>query len=86
MTRLASRLTNDGDLVLASSKYRDQSRNKADVLKRFADLLCQASQPRKQRVPTRPGRAAEERRLAEKKARGRLKKERGAVRGTRLEE
>ena len=78
MTRLASRLTNNGDLVLTSSKHRDQARNRAEVLKRLAELLSDASRPRKRRVPTRPSPAAEERRLAEKKAHGRRKKERAS--------
>ena len=86
MTRLASRLTNGGDIVLTSSKYRDQSRNRADALIRLSELLAEASRPRKRRVPTRPSRAARERRLSEKKAHGRLKKERGALRGARSEE
>ena len=86
MTRLASRLTNDGDIVLTSSKYRDQSRNRTDALIRLSELLADASRPRKRRVPTRRSRAAEERRLAEKKAHGRRKKERGAARDARHEE
>jgi len=76
MTRLASSLTNDGDLILTSSKYRDQSRNRAEALRRLAEMLSDASRPRKQRTPTRPTRAAKERRLAEKKAHGRRKQER----------
>jgi ribosome-associated protein len=76
LEQLATRLTTAGDLVLSSGAYRDQPRNRAAVLERLRALLAAAAVPRKRRRPTRPSAAARERRLAAKKARGALKRDR----------
>jgi len=76
LARLASRLTGDGELVLTSGAYRDQSRNRAAVLERLATVLRAALRRRRRRKPTRPSKAAIERRLAEKRARADRKRER----------
>ncbi|HSQ00206.1 MAG TPA: aminoacyl-tRNA hydrolase, partial [Candidatus Dormibacteraeota bacterium] len=54
----------------------DQSRNRAAVLERLRALLAAAAVPPRPRRPTRPSKASKERRLAAKKARGALKRER----------
>jgi ribosome-associated protein len=55
---------------------RGQARNRELALGRLRDRLAEAlTRPRKRR-PTRPSRAAAERRLAEKRARSRRKRER----------
>ena len=55
---------------------RGQARNRELALGRLRDRLAEAlARPRKRR-PTRPSRAAAERRLAEKRARSRRKRER----------
>jgi ribosome-associated protein len=76
LTQLASRLTTDGVLVLSCATSRDQSRNRAAVLERLRALLAAAVVPPKPRRPTRPTASSRERRLAGKKARGALKRER----------
>ena len=76
LRRLASRLTVKGELVLSCATSRDQSRNRAAVLERLRTLLAAAVIPPKPRRPTKPSAAARERRLAAKKARGALKRER----------
>ena len=77
MSQLASRLTVDGVLVLSCATSRDQSRNRVLVLERLRDLLAKAAVPPRPRRPTKPSAGAKERRLAAKKARGALKRERG---------
>ena len=74
MARLASRLTRDGELVIACDTHRDQPRNRETAIHRFQRLLSQAISVPKPRRPTRPSRAAKERRLSEKKQRSRLKR------------
>ena len=75
-TVLASRLTEDGELVLASSVTRSRERNIQDVLDRMAEMLARAlRRPRKRRA-TRPTRASRERRLKSKKQRGATKRQR----------
>ncbi|MBV8799952.1 MAG: aminoacyl-tRNA hydrolase [Alphaproteobacteria bacterium] len=76
------RMTKDGVLVLHGNRFRDQQRNRDDVRARLIDLLQRASVAPKPRKRTRPTRAAKEKRLEEKKTRGRLK----AARSKRIEE
>jgi ribosome-associated protein len=64
---LANRITDDGVLVLTASEHRSQTRNREAVLARFATLLGDALKERRRRRPTRPSRAAKERRLADKR-------------------
>jgi ribosome-associated protein len=78
--RLAGKLTADGDLIVASDLTRDQGRNRTDAEMKLAAIVRAALVRPKSRRPTRPGRAATERRVDEKKARGRVKQGRG--RGT----
>jgi ribosome-associated protein len=73
LARLTSRLTSTGDIVLSSSVHRDQARNREAVLERLAALLDGALRAPHRRVPTGPTQSARERRLAEKRARGKLK-------------
>jgi ribosome-associated protein len=74
--RLASRLTSDGDLVLASDEERSQSANAESVVRRFAQMLREALQRPKPRRATRPTRGSRERRLTEKRHRGETKRDR----------
>jgi ribosome-associated protein len=76
MTRLGARLTRDGALVLSSDAYRDQPRNRAAVLERLRELLAEAVAVPKRRRPTKPSRAARDRRLTEKRQHGERKRER----------
>ncbi len=70
------RVTLDGDLVLTSQRFRDQGRNVADCLEKLRGMLAAVATPPKRRRPTRPGRAARERRLAAKKHLADKKRER----------
>jgi ribosome-associated protein len=70
------RMTKGGVLVLHGRRFRDQQRNREDVRARLFELLAQANLEPKRRRPTKPPRAAKEKRLQEKKIRSRLKRER----------
>lgn len=74
--RLANRINNDGVLQVDCDTSRSQAANRAEATERFAELLRDALRKRKRRVPTRPGKAARERRLKQKKQRGDLKRSR----------
>ena len=76
LERLAGRITSSGDLVVRSSRTRDQVRNRADARERLAELLRAALVRPRRRVATRPGRGAVERRLTGKKRRGQIKQAR----------
>ena len=67
-TRFARRITTEGELVLSSQRFRDQGRNVADVLEKLRAMLEEVATAPRRRKPTRPGRAARERRLRDKRA------------------
>jgi ribosome-associated protein len=73
LDRLSAR-TVDGVLVVVASEHREQRRNRIAARDRLAGLVGAALlPPPPARRPTRPSRAARERRVDEKKQRGRLK-------------
>lgn len=76
LQRHGARITQDGDLILQSQKYRDQPRNTEDCLNRLREMLLEAARPPVKRRPTRPSRGSKERRLQDKKARSTRKKNR----------
>ena len=74
--RIASRLTEDGSLILASEKYRSQHRNREEVRERFLELVKAGLVPVKKRRPTKPTRTSVEKRIKSKKIRGEIKRNR----------
>lgn len=76
LEKLASRLTNEGVLMIVSQEHRSQSANREAALTRFILLLQQTLKPVRKRIPTRPGLAAREARLVLKKQRQGLKAKR----------
>ncbi len=77
MARRDRRLTDDGVMVIQARRFRDQARNRDDARARLIDILRVALTPPKKRLATRPTRASKERRLAGKKQRGTVKRNRG---------
>lgn len=73
------RISSDGVLIIKSQRYRSQDRNRQAALTRLADLIRATMQPRKKRVPTRPGKQAERRRLEAKSRRSAIKQTRRKV-------
>ena len=57
------RVTREGEVVITSSRFRDQGRNVADCLEKLRAALAEVSTPPKPRRPTRPTRASREKRL-----------------------
>ena len=74
LSRLATRITKDGVLVITSQRHRTQRANRAAAVERFAELLREALKRQRVRKKTRVPRAVKERRLEAKKRRGRVKK------------
>jgi ribosome-associated protein len=75
-TKLANRLTADGQLRVVSAATRSQAQNRALAIERFREILARALAVPKRRRPTRPSRATKERRLAEKRRQSERKRER----------
>jgi ribosome-associated protein len=64
-----SRITSEGDLLIASQRYRDRERNRLDCLEKLSAMLQAAAVAPKPRRKTKPSAGSKERRLAEKKRR-----------------
>lgn len=73
------RINSDGVLVIKAQQSRSQERNRQAAVRRLAELLQQALQKPKKRIPTRPGKKAKQKRLDEKSRRSALKKSRGRI-------
>jgi ribosome-associated protein len=76
-SRLANRVTAEGDIVVAVQDTREQARNRDIAVQRVAELIARAMVKPKSRVKTRPSRAAREARLRVKKLRSADKRLRG---------
>jgi ribosome-associated protein len=66
-SKLAARINDNGELILASQKSRSQVANKEDVIERLQKLLEKALLPVVKRKKTRPSAEAKEERLMKKK-------------------
>ena len=71
--RLAARLTSAGEILITSSRTRDQGRNREDAHQKLADVLRKALERPKRRRKTKPSRGAVEKRLERKKQTARKK-------------
>ncbi len=73
LERHARRITQDGELVLTSQRFRDRARNVADCMEKLHALLDEvAVAPRKRRA-TKPTKASRERRVEQKRKRSAVK-------------
>jgi ribosome-associated protein len=69
-----SRMTQDGVLVIEARRFRTQEQNRHDAEARLVALIQKALAQPKQRRPTRPGAAAQAKRVDTKKHRGTIKR------------
>jgi ribosome-associated protein len=72
-----SRMTDEDVLVIDARTHRTQGQNRENARERLADLVRRALVRPKRRRPTRPGKAAKQRRLDTKKRRAERKRGRG---------
>ena len=70
---LASRITNEDELIIHSSEERSQHANLERAYARMESLIINAAKVPRLRRPTKPGRAAREERLNSKRRRGEKK-------------
>ncbi len=73
----ASRLTNDGVLIITAQRHRSQDRNRQEAQAALVELIRSATVVPIKRRPTRPTRASRERRMDEKTHRAGIKRGRG---------
>lgn len=76
LTKFASRITVDGEILISSQRYRDQGRNVEDCLEKLRELVAKAATRPKSRRPTKPRAGDVQRRLDAKKISGAKKQSR----------
>jgi len=77
---LANKITNEGEIVIASEEERSQRINLERAYFRMEAIIASAARLPKKRQPTKPSKAARERRLEAKKKQGVKKAERAKSR------
>src|SRR5262249_40319952 len=76
LSKFASRLTNEGELIITSQRFRDQQRNAQDCLDKLREMLVAAARKPTVRRPSKPTRASQARRLDAKRANAHKKRQR----------
>ena len=74
--RLGSRLTSDGTLIVTSTATRDQLKNRDDATGKLALIVRAALDRPKPRKPTKVSRGAKRRRVADKRHKAEIKRNR----------
>jgi ribosome-associated protein len=67
------RISQDGMITIKAQESRSQEQNREDALARLRELIQRAMIRRKKRKATKPTRGSQQRRIEQKKKRGRLK-------------
>jgi ribosome-associated protein len=67
------RITAEGDLLIQGQRFRDQARNIEDCRQRLREMVEEALRAPKARRPTKPSRAAKQRRLTDKRQKSQRK-------------
>jgi len=76
--RLSGRINREGVLRVVSQRHRTQLANRETAVQRFARLVREALTEAPERVPVQVSETVDQRRLDEKRRRGRLKRQRAA--------
>lgn len=77
--KLSNKITGEGMLLVKSQTERTQLANKEEVIKKMNALVTKALIVPKKRKPTRPGKAAKQKRIDTKKKTGEVKLNRKKV-------
>jgi len=68
-----SKINREGELLVESTIYKSQHRNKQEVIKKLTELLIQASKKEKKRIKTNRTKSSIAKRLNKKKKRSNIK-------------
>ena len=75
------RINKEGVIIIKAQRFRTQEKNREDALERLQQLIKGAMQTPKKRVPTKPTKASQQRRVDEKSKRGKTKALRRKITG-----
>lgn len=76
LEKLASRITEEGELKITEEKHRSQLENKMEVMEKCFNILNKALHIPKKRKATKPSKASKQKRIEGKKKRGEIKQNR----------
>ncbi len=79
-TKLSNRINAEGWLQVRSQTHRSQLENKAEVVKKMNELVQKALRKEKKRLPTKPSKAAKQKRVEGKKKQSQKKEHRQKIR------
>jgi ribosome-associated protein len=80
LVRLAGRrMSDEGVLIITARRFRSQDRNRQDAVDRLIKLIRKAAETPRVRRKTKPTPGSKDRRLEEKRRRGKTKIHRGPV-------
>ena len=78
--KLSNKINQEGYLQVRSQVYRSQLDNKQEVIRKMNELIERSLHKQKKRVPTKPTRAAKEKRIGSKKKASEVKISRKKIR------
>lgn len=73
------KLTQKGEIVIRATTFKSAERNREDAIERLNEKIGKALEKEEERIPTKPKKAAKERRLEEKKRQSEKKKARQKI-------
>ena len=73
------RVSREGIVIIKAQRFRSQEKNREDALARLQELVRRVAVSRKKRIPTKPSRSSQRKRMDSKTKRGRTKALRGRV-------
>ena len=76
LTKFASRLTVDGEILINSQRYRDQGRNIQDCREKLQAMIASVATPPVKRRATKPSHGSIQRRLTTKRTQSNRKSQR----------
>jgi ribosome-associated protein len=76
LAHFGNRVTNDGEIVIASDEHREQPRNLTACFDRLRAMILSVAKPPTRRIKTRPSRGAVERRIQSKQRNSEKKQQR----------
>lgn len=68
-----NRISKEGIIIIKAQSYRTQEKNREDALQRLQALIKSVAQVRKKRIPTKPGKNSQQKRMDSKTREGRKK-------------
>lgn len=79
VSRYGSRLTQAGDILITSDRFRDQTRNREDCLTKLSALISVVEHPPRPRKKTKPSYASKQRGKQSKRLHGEKKRQRRRI-------